>query len=399
MSSKSSATILSPKVQELSEIRLNTSLFFMSHFENRSKDRIKVMSQFSPSLVALILFLSWSSITKAEIYEFYRGVRALGMGGADTAVVNDETALLVNPAGLGKLRDSITTVFDPEMEFSTNNYDMYKKKVPGSLVNLSDLSASLDNYREQHYHYKYQVFPSVVVKNFGIGFLLKEQLDAKMRADGLSIDTNYYYDMALATGFNFRFWDGRIKLGVTAKAVNRVEAIGNFPVAQSLKAQDVGSEGYGMGSDVGLILSAPWGWIPTLSVVGRNVGGLKFTNTGLRYKLSNKPTDIEQDADIALAFFPIHSNRARSSFTFEHKHYLTANQYTNKNQLYHFGWETNFNDMAFFRLGWNGVSYTTGFELAAERLQLQLAYYTENAGTEDTPDLDKRWVFKVSYRY
>lgn len=350
-------------------------------------------------LFCTLLNLLFSFSAKAEIYEFYRGVRALGMGGADTAVVNDETALLVNPAGLGKLRDSITTVFDPEMEFSTHNYNMYKKKAPGSLINLSDLSATLDNYRDQHYHYKYQIFPSVVVKNFGIGFLLKEQIDAKMRTDGLSIDTNYFYDMALVTGFNFRIWDGRIKLGVTAKAINHVEAKGNFPVAQSLKTADIGSEGYGLGSDVGLILSAPWGWIPTLSIVGHNVGGTKFTNTGIRYKLANKPDDFEQDADVAIAFFPIHSNRARSSFTFEHKHYLTASQYTNKNQLYHFGWETNFNDMAFFRLGWNGVSYTTGFELAAERLQLQLAYYTENVGTDDTPDLDKRWVFKVSYRY
>lgn len=338
-------------------------------------------------------------MARAEIYELYRGVRGLGMGGADTAVVNDETALLVNPAGLGKLRDNIFTVFDPELEFGTSVFNMYKTKPSTSLLNLNDLSATLDTARGKPYHFKYQVFPSIVVKNFGLGFLLKESLDAKMNADGITIDANYFYDMVLATGFNFRILDGRVKLGFTAKAINRVQANGTFPVAQDLSMQTIGKEGYGLGSDVGLILTAPWGWLPTLSIVGRDIGNTKFTNTGLRYKLTEKPTELKQDADVALAFFPIHSNSARSSFTFEHKHVLTAGDYTNKTPLYHFGWETNFNDMAFFRFGMNGAYYTTGLELASETAQIQIAYYAENTGTDDAPDVERRWVMKFAYRY
>ena len=45
--------------------------------------------------------VSWAR----ERRSFYEGVRGRGMGGAQIATVNDETALLVNPAGLGKLRD------------------------------------------------------------------------------------------------------------------------------------------------------------------------------------------------------------------------------------------------------------------------------------------------------
>jgi hypothetical protein len=228
---------------------------------------------------------------------------------------------------------------------------------------------------------------------------MKESMDARMAADGLTINTNYFYDVVLATGFNFRFWDGRIKLGLTAKAINRVSAIGEFPVAQSLKIQDIGKEGYGLGTDVGLILTAPWGWLPTLSIVGRDIGNTPFTNTGLRYKLSERPDPLTQDADIALAFFPIHSNRTRSSFTFEHKHVLTKDNYEDQTSLYHFGWETNINDILFFRLGMNGKYYTTGFELASEHTQFQLAYYAEDVGTTQAPDDDRRWVFKFALRF
>ena len=49
----------------------------------------------------------------------HQGPIAVGVqGGAGIAVVNDETAMLINPAGLGKLRDYIFTIADPEIEIS-----------------------------------------------------------------------------------------------------------------------------------------------------------------------------------------------------------------------------------------------------------------------------------------
>jgi hypothetical protein len=357
------------------------------------------LCKFIPLILIIFATCGITSFAKAEIYELYRGARGLGMGGADTAVVNDETSLLINPAGLGKLRNNIGVLFDPEVEIGDNVYEMYRAKAFTGFTDLDKLNATLDTSRDTHYHYKYQFFPSFVLKNFGMGMLVKESMDARMSADGATITAAYFYDWVLATGFNFRFWDGRIKLGVTAKAINRVQAVGDFPVAQSLKIQDIGKEGYGLGSDVGLILSAPWGWIPTLSVVGRDIGGTQFTNTGLRYKLTNKPDELKQDADVALAFFPIHDNRTRSSFTFEHKHVLTASTYTNKTQLYHFGWETNVADIAFFRFGLNGQYYSLGFEMASERMQFQVAYFADEVGTDTAAEDDRRWNMKIAVRF
>ena len=51
-----------------------------------------------------IVTILFCSIGWAD-FEFYRGVRQMGMGGASIAVVNDETAPLSNPNGLGRLRD------------------------------------------------------------------------------------------------------------------------------------------------------------------------------------------------------------------------------------------------------------------------------------------------------
>lgn len=369
---------------------MRRSLRFFSFFASES------------SWILKVLLLMATVPVHGEVFDLYRGARGQGMGGADTAVVNDETALLVNPAGLGKLRNKIGTLFDPEIEFGERVSRMYLKKSFSGFTDLNALSPTLDTSREKPYHYKQQIFPSFVIKNFGFGLLIKDSMDAMMNADGTTITANYFSDWVLATGFNFRFWDGRIKLGLTAKAINRVQASGDFLVAESLKIQDIGKEGYGVGTDAGLILSAPWAWIPTLSIVGRDIGGTNFSNTGFRYKLADKPDPLKQDADVAIAFFPIHSNQIRSTFTFEHKHVLTASEYANKMQLYHFGWETNISDLIFFRFGMNGNYWTTGFEIASERTQFQIAYFANDASptsASTTAIEDRRWTLKAVFRY
>ena len=55
----------------------------------------------------LIFFLAFSveiHLKAQERMEYYKGVRALGMGGVTVPTVNDETALIQNPAALGKVK-------------------------------------------------------------------------------------------------------------------------------------------------------------------------------------------------------------------------------------------------------------------------------------------------------
>src|SRR5690606_32034891 len=130
-----------------------------------------------PSL--LIPALTWSQ----ERYEFYNGVRQMGMGGAIIAVVNDETALLSNPAALGKLRDSFITVFDPEIEGNMNverllGVDFYKATDPQFVLD------KLKDNPGKRLHTKAQVFPSLIFPNFGIGLHTKYIVDAEVNEPG-----------------------------------------------------------------------------------------------------------------------------------------------------------------------------------------------------------------------
>lgn len=350
-------------------------------------------------IVGLTMFIG--GVDARERHTFYSGVRCQAMGGACIAVVNDETALLVNPAGLGKLRDFYGTVFDPELEVGYQTQGFYADKSFSNPFSLEDIMQTLNAKRSAYYHTKAQVFPSFVGRNFGIGLYGNYLLDAKMAGDGTTVDTFYRSDAALALGFNFRFFDGRVKLGFNAKLINRIE-IDNPTLSASgpLGTGDIGSEGVGLSTDMGLILTGPWKFLPTISAVARDIGNTSFDQShGVRLTTATRPNMIKQDVDVAVAIFPIHTNYMRSTFTAEYRGLLTSQDEPDKAKLIHGGLELNFGDVFFFRGGYNQRYWTAGMELSSEHFQVQVGSYGEEVGTVDAPEEDRRYTFKFAYRY
>ena len=349
----------------------------------------------------LLLMALTLDVSARERRSFYSGVRCQGMGGACLAVTNDETALLVNPAALGKLRDFYGTIFDPELEFGYQTQGFYGEKAFSNPYALEDIHAALDAKRGAYYHAKAQVFPSLVGRNFGIGLYGNYILDAEMSSDGSTIDTYYRNDLAFVLGFNFRLFDGRVKLGFNTKLISRVEVDNpTLLAAGPLDYESIGTEGVGLSTDVGLILAAPWTFIPTISAVVRDVGGTSFNQAhGVRMSTTDRPNLVKQDIDVAAAIFPIHSRYVRSAWTVEYRGLLTSADEEDKAKLIHGGLELNFGDVLFLRGGYNQRYWTAGMELASEKFQWQFATYGEEIGTSDSPREDRRYIFKFAYRF
>lgn len=353
-------------------------------------------------LTTLFWLLCSTETWAKERRAFYEGVRGRAMGGVQIATTNDESALMINPAGLGKLRDFYGTIIDPEIDYSNNYSRMNSTSSISQPFSITGIKDSLNASRETYYHAKAQIFPSLVARNFGIGLYGSYLLDGEMNAAGTNMDVFYRSDVAFVLGYNFRFFDGRIKLGFNAKLLNRIE-VNNSLVdpAASLDLTTVGAtEGTGLGTDVGLIMTAPWAMLPTLSVVAHDMGNTTFDkSSGVRLTTTNRPAMITQDIDAALAIFPIHSNKLRSTWSVEYRGLLTSAQENDKAKLLHVGTEFNISDVFFIRAGYNQRYYTAGFELASEKMQFQIATYGEEIGDEITSREDRRTVFKFAFRF
>lgn len=336
-----------------------------------------------------------------EIREFYNSIRSQGMGGASIAVTNDETSLLSNPAGLGKLRDSFGTLIDPELEASARAQQFYGKDPFSQPTSLKDVAPAVVKWPDKYFHSKQQLFPSYVVRNFGIGILSKKTLDLYNDPATSKLQTFYQDDLALVLGYNFRFWDGRIKIGFNGKIVNRIEFIDSaVDPTGDLSMSGNASEGTGFGYDAGLILSAPWATLPTLSILAHDIGGMKFNAaSGLRMTSLTQPADVLGDYDAAIAFFPIHGSKQRSTLTFEYQKIKEAATYTDKSKFYHIGYEFNLADLLFFRMGMNQKYWTAGAEFASEHIQMQISSYGEDIGLDGASKEDRRVAVKFSFRY
>lgn len=362
---------------------------------------IKPLVLFLSSLILLTSLPSYSG----ERFDFYDGIRGLGMGGAQIATVNDETSLLVNPAGLGKLRDYFITVADPEMTVGQNLQRVFNLDVLG----FRNPQTMLDKIRSGSYqgkpvYEKFQLFPSAVFPNFGMGIYDSYRANGEVDTSDTNFTYQYRNDLALVFGFNFRLWDGRIKLGFNTKIINRTEIDRTDIPASStdLTIKNLSKEGLGVASDVGLILTAPWKLLPTLAVVYRDVGTTHYNvQDGYFYSTTDRPDATPATLDAAFAIFPITGQGTRITFSAEYRDVLKAVTEAEEDSAkrIHAGLEFNIRDAFFIRAGWNQRYWTAGLEIAVANYQLQLASYGEEIGTASATREDRRYLVKFAYRF
>jgi hypothetical protein len=173
-----------------------------------------------------------------EWKEFYNNSRSNAMGGVKIAITSDDTTLFRNAANLGSFRGAYATLLDPEIEASGNLFNQFSQ----ALANIQKTSELLNTHRDQYYHAKLQLTPSFSVRNFGFGLIYKDEIGAIMNSAGTEMDTLYQSDVGLVAGVNYNIWDGRIKIGASVKAINRIEVNNSvLDPTVSLDLKDIGS--------------------------------------------------------------------------------------------------------------------------------------------------------------
>lgn len=340
-----------------------------------------------------------------ERLEFYKGIRTQAMGGASIGVVDDQTALLLNPAGMAKLRDTYITLADPVGELNQNDDQMASGDA--NVLNIApdpqkSLAAAAAN-PGMRLHAMGEVFPSIVFPNFGIGVLAHRQYDAEVDAAQKNYDYEYLADYALVAGFDFRLFDGIIKFGVNGRLIDRsqVSQPTLSPTATGLTLSGMMTEGVGLGTDAGLILTIPWDLLPSLAAVVRDIGGTAYNlRSGLVTNATTTPNSTPQTINGAFTITWIMANQVHSLWTVEYEDVLNAYQDTIPQRHYHGGVEFNFDDLFFIRGGYNQGYWTAGIELAVGFYELQFTSYGEEVGTSPSNlQQDRRYMAGLAIRF
>lgn len=352
-------------------------------------------------LFTSILLLSQLALASAW-FESYTNTRSLGMGGAKIGLTSDETSLYRNPANLGSIRGIFGTAIDPDLSGSTNILNLINSSHIAKATDVTEVAPIMAANTNTNYHARIQVTPNLTVRNFGIGLIYRSEINASTSGTSTAtMDTQYQSDMGAIIGFNQSFMGGVVKAGLSIKAFNRIEVVNSsLATSGSLTLQNIAAEGSAVQYDAGFMVQLPVKWIPTVSVVGHDLGNTQFNRkNGVRLSTTSQPTTVKESYDVAFSLFPIHENNLRSVWTVEFRDIGTTHTESDYARRLHLGVEFNIHDIVFLRLGSNQNYLTYGFEIASEKISWQFASYGEEIGTSTARQEDRRYSAKMAVRF
>lgn len=357
----------------------------------------------STILFLMYVFIALPSWATSEWVESYTNTRALGMGGALIGITSDETSLYRNPANLGSVRKYFGTFFDPELEGQHTFTDIVKGSSFTKAVEIEPMAGELKKHPGEFYHARVQFTPSFTRKNFGFGFIYRNELNAVVSTTATTkMDTFYQNDLGAILGVNHSLFGGVIKVGASAKAINRIEIVSSTLTVSggSFALSDIATEGSTIAYDAAMMIQLPYAWVPTLTGVVHDIGDTEFNlRNGVRAKTTSQPATVKQSVDAAISLFPIHGNKIRSVWTVEYRDVTDSRKEDWARKRLHVGTEINFRDIFFLRLGANQGYVTAGIEIASERLAWQISSYGEEVGTKLAPKEDRRYSTRILIRY
>jgi hypothetical protein len=242
--------------------------------------------------IALIQIFAIAFTASAELFDMNRvSVRAMGMGNAYTAVVDNADSLFYNPAGLARIGGVSWTIFEATGGFS-NLTELTEAMTAVSGGSIIDIMNSL--YGEQVWiggHGK----TAVTLPNMAAA--LYTTIDYSFGVNNPSLpelSANILTDTGLAAGAGLGIIPG-LHVGAVLKSISRVGTrqvygvteLGTLDYNSIAASFSEGGQGFSIDVGANLIIQSPV--TPVISMVARNVGGTTFLTTS-----DSLPNDDEE---------------------------------------------------------------------------------------------------------
>ncbi len=237
--------------------------------------------------IALAVVACATASVARELPSYFEGVRPLGMGGAFTAVADDENALFYNPAGLDRVQSWGMGIVNPLLEVGEKGIDLYKDAQDTDFDSEAEVFDLLEEYVGEYLHYRAALFPHFVMRHFALGVLAQSTVNMEVHnpqypeamVDGLGT-------IGAHAGFGYGFWDGKLRVGVGGKYVKAYrlrQTYTAFDISQSDfedRIDDDMKEGAGFGFDAGVMTTIPVLLEPTFALMILNISDTDLGDAG-----------------------------------------------------------------------------------------------------------------------
>ncbi len=242
------------------------------------------MMRFFVTFLALLLA---APTMAAELPSLFEGVRPLGMGGAFTAVADDENALFYNPAGLNQIEKRRFAVLNPLIDASENGFDFFEDVQDTDFDTTKEVTDLIRQHLGENFHFRAALFPHYVQKNFGIGGL--GQLKTNLEARNLAFPVTNVEAFGVATGqvgLAYGLLGERLRIGATARYVSATSIDQSYTAGEIAdpnfedRVEDDAQDGSGLGFDLGAMYALPLPFDLTVAAVIQNLADTDLGDAG-----------------------------------------------------------------------------------------------------------------------
>lgn len=335
----------------------------------------------------------------AEYPSNYRGIRPLGMGGAFTAVSDDENALFYNPAGLSNISTFSMGIINPMVDVSENSIDFYSDLTDADLDNTGETTELLRKHVGEYQHLAINWIPYAGFNAANVGVMVagiaSVNVDAEIRNPPYpEFHPKGNWDYGFTGGAGFKVPLQGLRVGGTLKYISR-ESLDQVYTAADIaddrfedRLDDDRKSGSGVSMDLGVLYELPIESSFTTDV------GLSVNN--LIEMDMDEAEDIKRTINLGIA-----TQRSFGGFkligAFDildiTRSYEQDDDYMKR---VHMGAELQMPAIAAIRMGFNQGYLTAGATLDFPVVRLDFATYAEEVGAYAGQREDRRYVGQIS---
>lgn len=315
--------------------------------------------------------------------------------GGVTLPISDEigNALFNNPAALARNTKFKSEFLNLGLDANSGilgDIGLSTTKMTG----LGGMSETLNANPNKLYSEGISNLTAVAWGGLGVGLLFQERVRAY--SDGTTANYETLSQVIPAVGYGLSLARGVIRVGYSLQWVNQTAGTASAPSNSQASFLSGINQGRGFSHTGSVNFVFPFTYVPTLSLVARNIGGVHYSSGSLLSRAQNItgiPGDERMSVDASLNFMVRISGTAKTYWYVQYRDATGAYPSPLLEKL-NVGLDLGLSDHFGIRVGMTGTHYSFGVGYKSDSSEINLARYDEQ-----TPFSDFAWDTRYALQY